>query len=115
VQVAQRAVFPPGLAKEDWAIFRALSATLGVTLPFNSLAELRRALYAEFPHLAEIDQIAAAGVEDIRGLARTTVATSSASYGLPIREFHLTNPIARASAVMGECAALAAGLRQAAE
>jgi NADH-quinone oxidoreductase subunit G len=115
VQLAQRAVFPPGQAKEDWAIVRALSAVLGVTLPFNSLAELRRALYAEFPHLAEIDRIAAGSVADIRGLAKTTVATSSAVYGQPIREFYLTNPIARASAVMGECAALAAGLSQAAE
>src|SRR5690606_31398401 len=59
VQVTNRAVFPPGDAKEDWAIIRALSGAVGKPLPYASLVELRRALYAEFPHLARIDQIAA--------------------------------------------------------
>ena len=66
VQMAERAVFPPGEAKEDWAIFRALSAVLGVPLPFNSLRQLRAAIYAEFPHLARIDQIAPASVDDVQ-------------------------------------------------
>src|SRR5690606_35492586 len=65
VQRAERAVFPPGGAREDWAIFRALSAVLGAALPFDSLAELRAAMYREFPHLARIDQIAAGSVDDI--------------------------------------------------
>ena len=52
VQQTERAVFPPGDAKEDWSIFRALSGVLGMPLPFNSLAGLRKNLYAEFPHLA---------------------------------------------------------------
>ena len=50
-----------------------------------------------------------------RKLAKATVETKSAALRSNITEFYLTNPIARASAVMGECAALAAGLRQAAE
>jgi NADH-quinone oxidoreductase subunit G len=115
VQMAERAVFPPGEAKEDWAIVRALSAVLGVTLPFNSLNELRRGLYAEFPHLARLNQIAGGTIDDVRGLAARKIEASSALFGLPVREFYLTNPIARASAVMGECAALASGLKQAAE
>jgi NADH-quinone oxidoreductase subunit G len=115
VQMAERAVFPPGDAKEDWAIIRALSAVLGHTLPFDSLSQLRAAMYKEFPHLARIDQIAAESVEDIRKLAKPTVATTSAPLASMVRDFYLSNPIARASAVMGECAALAAGLRQAAE
>jgi NADH-quinone oxidoreductase subunit G len=115
VQIAERAVFPPGEAKEDWAIFRALSAVLGVTLPFNSLRELRAAMYAEFPHLAQVDQIKSGTPADIKALAKTRVETSGARYGRWIKDFYLTNPIARASAVMGECAALASGLRQAAE
>jgi NADH-quinone oxidoreductase subunit G len=115
VQLAERAVFPPGDAKEDWTIFRALSAVLGQPLPFNSLVQLRQAMYAQFPHLARVDQIAAGSVDDLRKLAAAAIKTTSASYTSPVADFYLTNPIARASAVMGECAALQAGLRQAAE
>jgi NADH-quinone oxidoreductase subunit G len=116
VQMAERAVFPPGDAKEDWAIFRALSGVLGKPLPFNTLGELRAAIYAEFPHLARIDQIAAGSAADVAKLARVAVKTKTAAFASPVREYFLTNPIARSSAVMGECAQLAAGQQaQAAE
>ncbi|SEQ50273.1 NADH dehydrogenase subunit G [Devosia sp. YR412] len=115
VQVTNRAVFPPGDAKEDWAIIRALSGAIGKPLPFNSLTQLRAAIYAEFPHLARIDQIAAGSVADVAKLAKAAIKTKSAPYGSAVSEFYLTNPIARSSAVMGECAATAAGLQQAAE
>ncbi len=115
VQVTTRAVFPPGEAKEDWAIIRALSGALGKPLPYNSLAQLRAAIYAEFPHLARVDSIAPGNPGDIAKLAKAAIKTKSAPFGSAVSDFYLTNPIARASAVMGECAALAAGLRQAAE
>ncbi len=115
VQLAERAVFPPGDAKEDWAIFRALSAVLGTSLPFNSLTQLRAAIYAEFPHLARLDQIAPVSASDLSVLANKAVKTKKAKFAPAVTEFYLTNPIARASAVMGECAALASGLKQAAE
>ena len=115
VQMAERVVFPKGDAKEDWAIIRALSGTIGKPLPFNSLTQLRSVIYAEFPHLARIDQIAAGSVADVAKLAKAVIKTKSAPYGSAVSEFYLTNPIARASAVMGECAATAAGLQQAAE
>jgi len=115
VQMAMRAVFPPGEAKEDWAIFRALSAVLGKPLPFNSLQQLRAALYAEYPHLAQLDQIKAVAPGDLASLANKAVKTKKARFAPVVSEFYLTNPIARASAVMGECAALASGLQQAAE
>ncbi|MGV8856055.1 MAG: NADH-quinone oxidoreductase subunit NuoG [Devosia sp.] len=115
VQVTNRAVFPPGEAKEDWSIIRALSGAMGKPLPFNSLTQLRAAIYAEFPHLARIDQIAPGVVADIGKLAKAGIKTKSAPFGSAVTEFYLSNPIARASAVMGECAATAAGLRQAAE
>jgi NADH-quinone oxidoreductase subunit G len=115
VQLAERAVFPPGEAKEDWAIFRALSAVLGQPLPFNSLSQLRAAIYAEFPHLARVDAIAEGSVMELKAMARERVKSKKATLASPVTEFYLTNPIARASAVMGECAALAAGLKQAAE
>lgn len=115
VQVTSRAVFPPGDAKEDWAVIRALSAAVGQPLAFNSLAQLRAAMYAEFPHLARIDAIAEGKPADIAKLAKTSPKGKKATFVSPVADFYLSNPIARASAVMGESAALAAGLRQAAE
>ncbi len=115
VQVTTRAVFPPGEAKEDWAIIRALSAHLKKTLPFNSLTELRAALYQEHPHLARIDHIEPGSIEALRALANPVKASHKLSFASPIEDFYLTNPIARASAVMGECAQLAQGMLKAAE
>ena len=57
VQLGRRAVFPPGEAREDWAIVRALSGALGRPLPFNSLRALRQRMRAAHPHLARIDEI----------------------------------------------------------
>ena len=115
VQQTERAVFPPGQAKEDWAIIRALSGVLGMPLPFNSLSQLRAALYAEYPHLARLDAVPTEDLSGLRALAKSTVQTRSARYASPVTDFYLTNPIARASAVMAECSQLAMGLRQAAE
>src|SRR5690606_30739770 len=115
VQVTARAVFPPGDAKEDWAIIRALSGAIGQPLPYNSLSQLRAALYAEFPHLARIDEVTAGSVSDVARLAKAATKTKSAPYASLVADFYLSNPIARASATMAECAQMAAGLRQAAE
>ncbi len=101
-QLAMRAGFAPGEAKENWAILRALSAELGQTLPWDSLAALRAAIVAKHPHLARIDEVAA---NDWQPLA--VKAPAKATFRPVIREFYLTNPIARASAVMGELAAMA--------
>src|SRR5688572_18554123 len=87
VQMSERAVFPPGEAKEDWAIFRALSAVLGMPLPFNSLRALRAAIYAEFPHLAQIDQIVPGSLDGIRELAGRATKTDSAKLTSPITDF----------------------------
>ena len=103
-------MFPPGDAKEDWAIFRALSAVLGSPLPFNSLSQMRAVIYAEFPHLARVDQIAPSSAADLSAIASKAVKTRKAKFAPAVTEFYLTNPIARSSAVMGECAALASGL-----
>ena len=54
--MANRAAFAPGEAKEDWAVLRALSAKLGHALPFDSLSELRSALYSQHPHFALLDE-----------------------------------------------------------
>ncbi|WP_019173898.1 NADH-quinone oxidoreductase subunit NuoG [Pseudaminobacter salicylatoxidans] len=116
VQMANRAGFAPGDAKEDWAIFRALSDVLGHRLPFDSLAQLRAQLYADHPHLAGIDEIAAGNPADIANAAKLGGALGKGAFVSPVQDFYLTNPIARASAVMAECSALAkGGFKQAAE
>src|SRR6202008_459699 len=57
VQMAGRAAFPPGEARDDWAILRGLSGAIGKVLPFDSLAGLRKALYGAHPHLLELGKI----------------------------------------------------------
>ncbi len=116
VQMTNRAGFAPGNAKEDWAILRALSDVLGKKLPFNSLAALRSVLYAEYPHLAMIDHIEAGDPADVKKLANASGSVEKTAFVSPVKDFYLTNPIARASAVMAECSALAkSGFKQAAE
>ena len=112
VQLANRAAFAPGDAREDWAIVRALSDVLGHRLPFDSLAQLRQTLYAEHPHFAALDQIAGSDVGGaVRALAGIRGQASREPFVSPIGDFYLTNPIARASGVMAECSALARGAR----
>jgi NADH-quinone oxidoreductase subunit G len=101
-QLAMRAAFPPGEAKENWAILRALSAELGATQPWDTLAGLRQALVAAVPHLAAIDQVPE---NEWQPLAPATLG--KASFRNPVRDFYLTNPIARASEVMAELSAQA--------
>ncbi|MCO6385521.1 NADH-quinone oxidoreductase subunit NuoG [Aliihoeflea sp. 40Bstr573] len=116
VQMANRAGFAPGDAREDWAILRALSDVLGHRLPYDSLPQLRAALYAEFPHFAAVDEIAMGDAAHVSALKSSKTEFDKAAFVSPIKDFYLTNPIARASAVMAECSALARdGFRQAAE
>ncbi|WP_062229268.1 NADH-quinone oxidoreductase subunit NuoG [Aureimonas frigidaquae] len=107
VQVGFRASFPPGEAREDWAIFRALSAVLGKTLPFDSLSALRADLYAAVPHLEREGRMPADGsvLETLAGRAPSSLS-GGAFRGKGV-DFYLTNPIARASKVMAECSRLA--------
>ncbi|WP_212525266.1 NADH-quinone oxidoreductase subunit NuoG [Actibacterium sp. MT2.3-13A] len=99
-QLALRAAFPPGEAKENWAILRALSAELGATLPYDSLAQLRRALVEEVPHLAEID-----AVPENAWAPLAPKKLGQATFRNAVSDFYLTNPIARASSLMAELSA----------
>jgi NADH-quinone oxidoreductase subunit G len=101
VQRGERAVFPPGDAREDWTILRALSGVLGLTLPYDRLEQLREAMEADAPHFARIDEIAPAG--ELPDLPSGEM--DMAAFDTPIRDFYLTNPIARASKVMADCSA----------
>ncbi len=106
VQLGERAVFPPGDAREDWTIIRALSEHLGAKLPFDGLKELRAALYKAYPHLAAIDALVPETYE-------ASQPASGALRPLPdeplpelVDDYYQTNPIARASSVMAELSAL---------
>ncbi|MDB0011858.1 NADH-quinone oxidoreductase subunit NuoG [Paracoccaceae bacterium] len=107
-QLAVRAGFAPGEAKENWAILRALSAELAATLPFNSLAELRQSLLEAHPHLGQVDQISQSEWAPLKAgsLGKTTFRSA-------ISDFYLTNPIARASKLMAELSAGAEARAQA--
>ena len=107
VQMGARASFPPGDAREEWAIMRALSDVLGARLPYDSLSQLRQALFAAYPHLQRIGEIMPADPSDLRRLAQLSGTPDKTPFASVIDDFYLTNPIARASAVMAECSALA--------
>ena len=116
VQRGERAVFPKGEAKEDWSILRALSEHVGARLPYDTLDQLRARLFADHPTFGQIDY--APGLTPATldlGVLGQPGAFADAPFASPVKAFHLTNPIARASVTMAECAALAAGLRLAAE
>ncbi len=102
-QMANRAGFPPGDAKEDWAILRALSATLGQQLPYDSMAGLRKALFEDHPHLAALDQVPENAFEPVQGGDKIIADTPF----LSITTHYLTNPVLRASETMAELDQLA--------
>jgi NADH-quinone oxidoreductase subunit G len=108
-QIANRAGFPPGEAREDWAIIRALSEVLAKKLPFDSLTALRQAIFKAVPHLMRLDQIEAGNAADLKTLAGRAGDIEKVPFKAVVEDFYLTNPIARASAVMAECSRLAHG------
>ena len=96
-QLAFRAGFAPGEAKENWAILRALSGELGTALPFDSLAALRQGLVAAVQHFAAIDTL----IEN-EWTPLPPEAPATADFRPAVQDFYLTNPIARASQVMAQ-------------
>ena len=99
VQMALRAVFPPGEAREDWKILRALAGALGIDLGYNDLAGLRAALVAQHPHFELID-IQEPGEWGAFGEISTPEDTP---FETSINNFYMTDPISRASETMAQC------------
>ena len=101
VQFAEKAVFAPGDAREDWTILRALADALGVNVGFDSFNELQASMIAEVPALGE------EGLADYGALPKADAKAKAEGEitAYPIKDFYLTNPIARASAVMQQCSA----------
>ncbi|MFN3931590.1 MAG: NADH-quinone oxidoreductase subunit NuoG [Brevundimonas sp.] len=105
VQMAERAVFPKGQAKEDWAILRALSALVGQTLPYDTLDALRSKLMADHPTFGRIDYLPAPASFDVGSLGKKGDLGDTAFHSA-VRDPYLNNPIARASVTMAELSAL---------
>jgi NADH-quinone oxidoreductase subunit G len=106
VQRAKRAAFPPGDAKEDWAILRALSDVLGKRLPYDDREALRAAIVADAPHFGTHNEAPVHPGADPAIWGRIGQAgpiDAKVPLESPIRDFYLTNPIARASMTMAEC------------
>jgi NADH-quinone oxidoreductase subunit G len=99
VQFADKAVFAPGDAREDWTILRALADALGVSVGFDSFDSLRAAMVAEVPALGQ------EGLADYGMLSKGKGKAEGVIAGYPIKDFYLTNPIARSSPVMQRCSA----------
>ena len=106
VQLAFRAGYPPGDAREDWAILRALSERLGKTLPYDTLGQVRARLVAVnkiFAALEHQEAGAWGGFGEPGNL-------SDAPFVSTIANFYMTCPISRASKTMAECMASRAQL-----
>ncbi len=100
VQYAEQAVFAPGDAREDWTILRALADALGVSVGFDSFAELRSAMIKAVPALGS------EGLTAYGALPKAEKAKAAGTIdAYPIKDFYLTNPIARASETMQRCSA----------
>jgi NADH-quinone oxidoreductase subunit G len=108
VQLARRATFPPGDAREDWTILRALSDVLGKRLPYDDLGALRQAMLKDAPHFADLDRAPAHPGADATIWTNIGAAGTIAKspFEVAVKDFYLTNPIARASHVMAECSTL---------
>ena len=101
-QLSNRANFPPGEAKENWAIFRALSEELGKRLPFDNLNQLRTLLSELHPGLQQVDEVPINEWKPLK--IGKLIEKDFMNY---VDDFYLTNPIARASTVMAELSASA--------
>ena len=99
-QLAQRASFAPGMAKENWAILRALSGELEAVLPYDNLATLRTALVEAVPHIADLDEVPENAWQPV-----ATGKLGKAAFRNAVSDFWLTNPIARSSQLMAELSA----------
>ncbi len=107
-QQTVKAAFAPGDAKEDWTIIRALSALVGQTLPYDNLSALRAEMYKAAPQLAALDSVEARAISGLSTLAGLKGGFGPEPFVNAISDFYMTNPIARASAVMAGLSALRA-------
>ncbi|WP_199553431.1 NADH-quinone oxidoreductase subunit NuoG [Sandaracinobacteroides hominis] len=99
VQRSLRATFPPGDAREDWTIFRALADVLGITLGYDNLDQLRTRIAGEWPELGR------EGLEPAVWEAATLTGKPAGATRARATDFYSSNPILRASPTMRTCVA----------
>ena len=99
VQRGRRATFPPGDAREDWTILRALSDVLGKTLPYDNIGELRAEMAQQEPALGQIDIVSPSSWGDFGVLGEM----AEAPFQSPVENFYMTDPISRVSETMAAC------------
>jgi NADH-quinone oxidoreductase subunit G len=107
VQLGRKAVFPPGEAREDWKILRALSEVIGRRLPYDSLAALRQRLAAANPLFTHVDEVVPAAWGRFGGDG----AAEPTPFQYPIEDFYRTDPISRASTTMAKCSEMVGAAR----
>lgn len=99
VQMARKAVSAPGEAKDDWKIIRAVSESIGKTLPYDTVVQLHQRMMKEWPHLDVLDEFVAADDKECGKSGKVL----KAAFANPVKNYYLTNPIARASQTMADC------------
>ena len=109
VQLGVQATSPPGEARQDWAILRALSEALGQTLPYDDVSVLRARMVRLAPHFGRVDEIEPAAWGDFGRAGKM----NAAPFESPIRDFYQSNPLCRASVTMAECSAVSSAAEQA--
>jgi NADH-quinone oxidoreductase subunit G len=97
VQRGEKAAFPPGDAREDWTILRAVSELAGKTLPFDSLRQLRQQMIADYPELGRD------GLVELKWMPPRLDSKAEGPIRYPIADFFLTNAICRNSPTMLRC------------
>ena len=97
VQRGEKAAFPPGEAREDWTILRAVSELAGRKLPFDTFGELRAQMVRDHPELGRD------GLIDLPWAPPRLDAKAEGPIRYPIGDFFLTNAICRASPTMRRC------------
>jgi len=100
VQLGRLATFPPGEAREDWTILRALSEQVGEALPYDNLGQLRQRMIDVNPVFAAIDQVSTIGLGNV---AKSDGKLSSDPFTSNITNFYMTDPISRSSETMSAC------------
>ncbi len=105
-QATARSVFPPARGRRTGRSCALCPTCSGKRLPFDSLMQLRKAIYAAHPHLSNLDAVTPADPAAVAALAKAGGKPKAEPFAETWGDFYLTNPIARASAVMAECSAL---------
>jgi NADH-quinone oxidoreductase subunit G len=100
VQEARRAIFPPGEARPDWSILRAVAASLNFKLPYDDLDSLRQHIVSQYAHFANVGEVAE---NNPMPTPSTPSPITKEPFNETVKDFYLSNPIARASKIMAEC------------